>query len=695
VNLVRGSDQQFKAIGDETRALAGCGYAVENRTAFARVYPELMRDCRIYRLSSFFRTLRETLSEISPHRKENPRIGVLTPGNISDTYFEHAYFASYLGYTLVQGEDLTVRNGILKLKTLDGLKQMDILLRRVVDENCDPLELRADSLNGVAGLLEAVRCENVVLANPVGSSILENTGLMAFLPVLSKYFFNEDLMLPSVQSWWCGKPESLSLVLDTIESLIVKPIAPWAKPILCAALSRNQKAELVGRINAKPYLYAAQEALNCATAPSVSEDKWVPRYYSMKTFMVVKGDGYEVMPGGLSITASDPETLQLDSHNDTVSKDVWVPSRVPQEHVSLWLQPDRLISTLKSTSVLPSRVAENLFWAGRYAERAEGSVRLLRTILRQFSAVDRLEDTADAKSLGILLSALTQLTNLQPEKYEEHGAKCMLQPDEELVAIVRDLKRTRSLAADLQQMITAARSVRHLWSMDSWRVINSIEECNVEFQKLSPLSLRRLVNQLDKMVTAMMAFAGLNSESMTREQGWLLLDIGRRIERGLFFARLLELLLVKRHDTQISQILLEALLATTENIITYRTRYRSYLQVETVLDLLLLDQANPRSLIYQIKRLEKHIGRLPRNRIGHRLSEEERLALKASSLIRLSDVVKLTETSIDKNKFVQLEEMLSQVSDLLAGVSDVMTQTYFSHAPLHSQLFPEIKGALP
>jgi uncharacterized alpha-E superfamily protein len=354
--------------------------------------------------------------------------------------------------------------------------------------------------------------------------------------------------------------------------------------------------------------------------------------------------------------------------------------------VSLWVQSGRIEENLKSSSALPSRAAENLFWVGRYAERAEGVLRLLRTVLRSYTQTDHRQDSADAECLQQLLRALGGLTEITSATVPGSGSWGKVPPEEELQAVLGDLQRPGSLATTLQHMIQAAYAVRHLWSTDSWRVINRIEEQWKKNQQITAMNLSGVASDLDQLIMAMMAFAGLNSESMTREQGWLLLDIGRRLERSTVFCNVLRTSLVSRHAAAVEHLLLEAVLSTTENIITYRRRFRSRLHLQTVLDQLLLDDTNPRSVIYQINRLQKHIANLPREPGPHRLSAEERLILKAVTLLRLCEPNHLTEASPDTATYVHLDRFLLQLNELLARTSDALNLVYFSHIPVSRQM---------
>jgi uncharacterized circularly permuted ATP-grasp superfamily protein len=383
-DMARGPDDRMWILSDHTQMPRGSGYALENRTATARVLPDLIRDCQVIRLADFFRNLRIKLASIAPRGKDNPRIVVLTPGPKSADYFEHAYLAAYLGYTLVQGDDLTVRDGAVWLKSIDGLQPVDVILRRVDDRYCDPLELRGDSHLGVAGLLEAARRGSVAVANPLGSSVLENSGLMAFLPRIAQYFGKAELILPSAATWWCGQSKELDHVLKHLHELVIKPVYnPPDIPsvVFGVALTKKELEELKNRIQAKPHLFVGQEMVSFSTTPSLINGQLEPHHATLRSFLVAHEHGYAVMPGGLTLSAPDKDNLVVSERSGGISKDTWVLTAEPQEYISLWLEPGGVEDTVKSTFVLTSRATENLYWVGRYSERAEGTARLLRTIL--------------------------------------------------------------------------------------------------------------------------------------------------------------------------------------------------------------------------------------------------------------------------------------------------------------------------
>ncbi len=732
-DLARGPDGNMWILGDRTQAPSGAGYALENRTVLARALPNLFGEVGVHRLSFFFRALQNSVADlqyqlesairIAPNQTENPHVVVLTPGPLNETYFEHAYLANYLGYTLVQGGDLTVWDGHVWLKSIDGLRPVDIILRRVDDIFCDPLELRQDSRLGVAGLLEAIRQRNVIVINPPGSGVLENPGLIPFLPSIAKRLMGEDLRLPSVATWWCGQPKEREYVLANLETLVIKAIhrQPGDQPLFGTQLSKAERDALRIRINANPYLYVGQEQVHLSTTPSLIEGKLEPRRAILRCFLFPEKEGYAVMPGALTRCAGERGELTISIQDGGISKDTWVLASEPEPHVSLWQRRITEVRGPASTSPagLSSRAAENLFWVGRYAERAEGQARLLRIMLDKIkmgkmgletSTLSEVppstifteivgEDTREVSELAYLRSMLRSLTGLR-SSHPGFVSKDEQSLESELLSIMRDTENSGSLVSTLQALLSAAYAVRDRWSTDTWRVMNNIEDlCAVLKNGVSESGdtntdiLTNLVSHetelasLDQLMIFLSALSGLNAESMTQTIGWISLDIGRRIERALLLIVLCRSSLVAVQDDWVERLLLESVLAAAESLITYRSRYRAALHFPTVLELLLLDENNPRSLLYQFKRLEEQIGALPREKLGYRLSEEEQLILEALTQLQLSNTMDLSERSEHTTQRRGLEKLLVRLAQILIAISDVLTQTYFSHVQGPQQLF--------
>jgi len=688
-NLARGHNGRMLVLDDRSQAPSGAGYALENRTVMTRVLPDIFRETQVHRLSGFFKALRKGLADIAPHNKEDPRIVILTPGSLNETYFEHAYLSSYLGFSLVQGDDLTVRDGRVWLKSLDGLQPVDVILRRVDDSFCDPLELRSASRLGVAGLLEAVRRNNVAIANPLGSSVLENPGLLAFLPRLSRYFLNQELILPSVATWWCGQRRERDFVLQNLDRLIIKPInrSSGNYVLFGGQLSAREKDLLRAAIIAKPHCYVGQEQVSFSTVPSFIDRHIEPRFAVIRSFAVASGGDYQVMPGGLTRIARQQDDFIVSNQAGGISKDTWVLADEPDKQVSLWFQPGRDVVLSATAEPLTSRAANNLFWVGRYLERIKAATRLMRTILLKLAETLELNDPLDSQCLTVLLSALTQVTGTYPG-FVTSNASVLKEPQHELLALAKNVQRSGTLAANIQAFAQTAFSIRDVWSQDTWRCVDNIQRRWQQRVVNGDCDPEQLQKHLDDLITGFVAFIGLTTESMTREAGWLMLDSGRRLEHALALIALLRATVVQRHEPALQNQMLEAVLISTDSLSIYRRRYRSFIKLPMVLELLLMDETHPRSLAYQLHQLSDHLSALPRERGKGQLSEEERLILRAYTDLRLVKVSELVNAADDDGVYSELESVLSAMTELLWQLYEVLAQAYFSHSQVPQLMTP-------
>ncbi|MFY8000725.1 MAG: circularly permuted type 2 ATP-grasp protein [Candidatus Kapaibacteriota bacterium] len=717
-DMARGPDNRMWVLSDRTQAPSGAGYALENRLVMNRALPDAFAGMTaagltVRRIVPFFSALQESLLAIVPERSRNPHIVVLTPGPGNETHFEHAYLASSLGYTLVQGEDLTVRDGFVWLRSLGGLQRVDVILRRVDDSFCDPLELRSDSHLGVAGLLEVVRRGNVAIANPLGSGILENPALMAFLPGIARYFLGEDLILPSAATWWCGQERERRYVLENLSTLIIKPIdrSRSQHGVYGQNLSTLELERLRGNIEREPHRYVGQEFVHFSTAPVLRNNALEPRYAVLRTFLVALNDGYIVMPGGLTRAAADKHTFLVSNQAGGTSKDTWVlasepepmPLRVKKPTTNDTPNDEEQLGNAEQPFIrheytLSSRTAENLFWVGRYAERAQNTARLLRTILQQRAelvpqgfaqGISEGSSRTDTTFLHTLLYALTQVTMTYPGFVGEEGEENLRKPEAELIAVALDVERIGGLASTLLSFKRSVYAVRERLSGDTWRVMGDLERSwndlqNVATQHSVSDESRLLLLQraLDGVIASLAAFLGLNMESMGYDEGWFLLDAGRRLERVVQVSSLLRSLFVFQQETAVEQLLLTQTLELNECLMTYRSRYRSQLHIATVLDLLLIDRTNPRSVAYQLERLQRRVEDLPRKRslqAFSRLAPHERSVLEAQTALRLADVLNLVQAD-EESLRTRLEALLSDLSNLVGEVSSAITQEFFNHA---------------
>ncbi|MDZ4212475.1 MAG: circularly permuted type 2 ATP-grasp protein, partial [Methylotenera sp.] len=479
-DLARGPDNRMWVIGDRTQAPSGAGYALENRLAMSRVFPNIFRDSRVQRLDGFFQSLRNALQQIAPQNADTPRVVVLTPGPFNETFFEHAYLASHLGYPLVQGDDLTVRDGFVWLKSLNGLQRVDVIMRRVDDSFCDPLELREDSRLGVPGLLEVARRGNVTIANPLGSGVLESPGLLPFLPKIAEHFFGRQLRLPSAATWWCGQAKELNYVLSNLHKLVIKHICRGSMTsVFGHLLSQQQIIGLRDRIRSNPALFVGQAHESFSTAPSFVAGHLEPRQALLRCFMVAQAQGYSLMPGSLTRSAAQQGNVPVSNQMGAISKDTWViGSQNPNQANTIETPHSKLLAS-NYTSTLSSRVAENLFWVGRYAERTEGSIRLLRTTVKKIYINPDINNPHYKNSLYAVLRGLTNITNTYPGFLNEKSDALLKTPDSELLSLMLDEERVGSIANNQRSLIHAGYSVRNLWSADTWRVMDEIK-CHLE-----------------------------------------------------------------------------------------------------------------------------------------------------------------------------------------------------------------------
>lgn len=676
VDLIRAPGGELMVLGDRTQSPSGAGYALENRTVMSRVFPSLFRDSNVHRLSAFFQRLRSKLLSLSPNRS-HARAVLLTPGPHNETYFEHAYMANYLGFPLVQSDDLMVRNGFLWMKSLDGLKRVDVLFRRVDDWFCDPVELRADSRLGVAGLLEVVRAGNLVVANPLGSGILENPVFLRYMPEIARALLGRELRLPSVQTWWCAEAQDKEYVLANLRDLVIKPVyrSPGSRSVRAGELDDAGLEQLKAEITANPMQYVAQPAMIASHLPALEPDNTLaPRPSILRTYAVATGSSYSLMPGGLTRVGDSENSFVIASQAGARSKDTWiVDSEAERTLASEQAEEVTVMREAESVS-LPSRVVENLFWMGRYADRAEATLRMLRTTFIQFSS----ESPASPAVKQYLLGTLQKMAALIPAEG--------LSADDQLDLWIENGTVSNSIASSLNAMLFCADQAKELLSSDTFRIINDIRDALRRLpQELSSSRWSAPEEVLDPLVTALMAFAGLTQESMNRSFGWRFMELGRRLERAQQINTAVGGLLVPVLNEPEQNRLAEALLLTMETLISYRRRYRGLMSVETSLDLILLDSSNPRSLMYQLDHLAEYLRALPHPaRVLHELSEEERTLMQVEVLVKLTPLKDFCQPQ--ETQRVQLAEAMERCFTLLAELSDQITDKYFDHREASHQL---------
>ncbi|PHN03833.1 circularly permuted type 2 ATP-grasp protein [Flavilitoribacter nigricans] len=677
-DLARGPNGKMWVLRDLTDAPSGAGYVLENRAAMTRVFPHLLRENHVRKLFSYYQTLKNTLANLPLHNKDNPRIVLLSPGASSNSYFEHAYLSSVLGFTMAFGEDLTVSDGYVWMKTLNGLEKVDVILRKVVDIDSDPLTFRGDSTFGVVGLMEAVRQKKVIVVNPIGCRILENPGLMAFLPALSRELLDQELKLPSVATWWCGQSPELEYVLENLPNLIVKHIyrSQEHQAVYGGNLTAGQIAEWRARIKAHPHLYVGQEVVDFSTSPALVNGALEARNTVFRSFVVSNMDteSYQVMPGGLSRSITTKGVFLLSNRKGGISKDTWVVGKQkgpgPENRARKTANFNRL------TNVLPSRTGERLFWLGRYLERVVINVRLMRIVLRRLNETEEELQFHKDRTLVTLLKSITVVTGTDPG-FTEEGTSKLQYPEQELISLATDPRRVGTIAHSLQSFLDNGYAVRDRLSLDTWRIMESISEAWGALSRGNP-SIQQIFDHLDSLIVRLMAFNGLNIDNMTRESSWHLLNIGRFIESAIRTCSILQSILVEKNEEEEEKNLLEMLLMCNESLLTYRYRYRSTLKIDGVLELLLTEEDNPRSVVFQIDQIARNLRELPLNKVNQNLSPAEKKLLEALTMVRLCDLEELTEVNEESQAREKLFQFLNQVTGLLTEASNLVIDQFFS-----------------
>ncbi len=652
-DLVRTPDGRWQVTTEHTQTPAGAGFALENRIVLSRALADLYRETAVERLAGFFMTLRSGLRALTPAHRDNPRIVLLTPGPAAETYFEHAFLARYLGLTLAEGADLTVRGDHVFLKTLGGLHPVDVILRRLGDDWCDPLELRGDSLLGIAGLVGAVRAGNVVIANALGTGAGEHLGLLARGPALCRHLLNEDLLLEAVPTTWGGA--DARAVLDPGSGDVLRPAhGVRAAPIRPGDLSESEAVTLAERICAAPQRWVAQTLPPTATVPVWTAEGLVARPSTLRVFATRDAQGrWQVMPGGL-VRVADHEGASFERGG---TKDLWVLADHPVQPVSLLTPASAPVRLLRGGVDLPSRVADNLFWTGRYAERLEDNARLLR------SGLTRLADDPRATGPGLAaIAAMAVRLGIRPAK------RTMAQLPEDLLALATAPHQDGSLPAVRRKLQQSGAAVRDRVSNDTWRIISRLDLDGAEAPDLA-----EAITHLDRLLVGLSALAGMGTENTTRGPAWRFLDLGRRLERAQFAIDLLRATFV---DATNPVAAMEVALEIFDSSITYRTRYLTTLQQAPALDMLLVDQTNPRSVAFQVARLSEHLTALPADEDRALPTESERIVLRLRTSIDLTDATELCIPGREDD----LSEHLDALARDLAACSDAITAHYLSHA---------------
>jgi uncharacterized circularly permuted ATP-grasp superfamily protein/uncharacterized alpha-E superfamily protein len=655
-----GCDAQgrFSVYSDRAAAPAGAGYALENRLALGSVLSKLFNDYGVHRLRRFFASMDECVHSLVNGAQRDARIVLLSPGLSDESAFEHAYLTRYLGYELAEGRDLTVRDREVYLKTLSGLKRVHVIMRRTHDRWCDAVHLREDSVIGVPGLVEAAAAGNVALLNPLGVAAVEAPGLKPYLDAVSRFFFGDPLELPSVPAYWCGDPVSLRYVRDHLDELVFKPsmqerTGPLIRP---AQLSAEERREFIERLESNPGQFVAEAWPGLSVAPLLDAGRLSYGRVAIRTFLCRRGDDYLVMPGGMARSNAPPDGLFLTGEADGLSKDIWIPSGTQMTNRPPPAMPEGRIELKRGGLELPSRLIDDLYWLGRYTERGDLTARLLRSAYERAGS----EASDDAPlALERILDALQALEILPKGKRPTDS-------DAALAMAFGDGTQPASLRGLMSSVHALSQRTRGRLSRDAWQTLHEIATL---FDDSTRAGANDTVGKLGHLLILLSAVRGSTLDNMVRSHTWTFLDMGRRVERGSMTLAVLRAMLAPGA----ARVHMEVLLEVADSLLTYRARYLSQLQVAPVVDLLLTDESNPRSVVFQASELMRHVSQLPRLDDLVRNRAERRAIALHSSLMTL-DVVRACSGKGD-----ELRAALDAASELFWQFSDDVDHTWFSH----------------
>jgi uncharacterized circularly permuted ATP-grasp superfamily protein/uncharacterized alpha-E superfamily protein len=650
VDVGRGADGRWWVLNDRAQAPSGAGYAIENRLALSRAIPDIYRTTRVERVAPFFQAFQAELFALN--KQDDARTCLLTPGPMNETYFEHAYLARYLGLLLVDGEDLIVRDDGVFIRTVSGLRRTEVLLRRIDADFADPLELNAASRLGVAGLLQAVRDGKVVIVNSLGAGLVEARAMLAFLPALAPAVLGEDLKISNVATWWLGRADVREEMIGKLDSMVVAPAftesfadGRLGSEVFGGRLDGAQRQALVNAIRDRGVDYVVQEAVTLSSIPVWHDGHLQPRPFTLRLFLAKVGERWEVMPGGFVRIAESADPRAVTLQRGAATADAWVLTHGPVGETTLLPTPERM-QVQRASGLLPSRAADNLFWVGRYVERAEATLRLVRAVINRSAEADDAAAPVIA-SLGSLLGAWDAIAS------DTSGASATL--------IARTVMTRGDAAGSLPFLTRSARSaasvIRDRFSPDAWRAINDLAIMITGALPPGP-SESIIAERVEAALRIISSLSGLAQENMTQLAGWRFLELGRRIERALLTCRLVRAFAEKNAPDGGLDLLLEL----ADSQISYRQRYVMIAALAPVIDLVMLDPNNPRSVIFQLDRIETHLGALPRKNSTGRLSPVQQIAASIATGLRTADAAKITDVMV-----VDIENSLMKLSDAISA----------------------------
>lgn len=679
-DLARGSDGVWRVVGDRTRAPSGLGYLLENRIASSRALPTLIRLSNVLRLASFFETLQKHLQSVAPQEHSNPRVALWTPPSGSYREFEDTYLARYLGLTLVQGSDLAVRDGRLNLKTLGGLQSIQVLWRHISDRRCDPLELDPTSIEGVTGLLGCIRRNRVAVINSVGSVLAQTPALMPYLDAAHQFFFGGPLQLPSIRSYWCGDAQHLPYVLDHVDTLIFREAMSVTShpPTTTATMSAEQREQFVSQLRDQPHRYVAHEPMSYSTTPVWIDGEIKTRKVALRSFQLNAGEQVEVLPGGLARVGVDELELMRSPVSGQMTLDCWITSDQPvDQQKTLLVDSKTKVQLRRGGDELPSRVAEHLYWLGRYAERGEAVARVLRTTLERIAGEENWDALTEVRRL---IYALASMGQIEPSFAVDSFVANLPQVEQVLPASVLDADQPRGLVRTVESVLTNATAVRDRLSLDAYRIVQRT------YQELTrpvggsagdqAITISEAIERVAKLIADLLALAGVIGESFVRTHAWQFLELGRRIERADLTCDLLTTTLCP--PTENGRDVCLAVLETTDSSMTYRSRYMNLVRLGPVIDLLVTDETNPRSLRYQLDRIAELMDQLPSVDAPVGLSVIQRIVLDMQYQITTADPIELSQLGSD-GTLEKLRTMLSGIAKQLPKLSDGISARYLIH----------------
>lgn len=633
-DIGRGPDGKWWVLGDRTQAPSGAAFALENRLATTRIFSDLYSPSHVHRLAGFFKEFRDAL--LALRGGDGSRIGILTPGPLNDTYFEHAYIARYLGFMLLEGEDMTMRDGKLMVRTVDGPKPISVLWRRMDAHWADPLELEETSQLGTAGLLNAVRSQNVTIINALGSGVLETRALLAFLPRIAREWARDPLIMPNIATWWCGQKAERDFVKTNAYKMTIgdayatKFLFDTDDISLKANKSKDQANQsLDDWIDDNGETLVGQEAVRLSTTPALDNGKIVPRPMSLRVFLARIGDHWSVMSGGFARIGNSSETTALAMQNGGSAADVWIVSDKPVNAETM-LQTPSAPFVRHQPGILPSRAADNLFWLGRYTERTEHLIRLVRAYHVRMAE-------ADAQNTQLL------------EYVHDHATYLGIANVEKQFPL--------AIRTTIHSAMNAANRVSDRFSMDGSRALVDLAK-TIDQMSLTAVPGNDMVRAMSVLLRKLSGFSGLIHDNMTRFMGWRFLSIGRSLERAVTTNNLVS----KFSNPDAPFGGLDFAIEVADCAMTHRRRYELSTNRSTMIDLLVLDPLNPRSVVYQLKELESLAASLPGSDENHQLTPLQSTLIRTQAGIAVE-----TPDKLDETMFATLNNQLSQFSNDLTS----------------------------